>query len=184
MDEKDTKKDENERPKLTKKESLIQALKFTLFSSAAGAIQFVTATLLDLLLQRIFNSPESSWTYYPSYFTGLVLSVIFNFTVNRKFTFKSANNVPVAMMKVFGYYCVFTPISLWLDYYPVTVGHWNHMLVLILTMLLNFVTEFLFDRFVVFGKSINTNEIAQKEREAKMKAEEADQSVADKSEKQ
>ena len=33
-------------------------------------------------------------------------------------------------------------------------------------MLINFVTEFLFDRFVVFGKSINTNDLGRKEQQA------------------
>ena len=85
----------------------------------------------------------------------LFLSVLFNFTVNRKFTFKSAANVPVAMLKVFGFYCVFTPLSIWWGNALTSAG-WNEYLVLAFTMIVNMVTEFLFTRFVVYGNSINT----------------------------
>ena len=91
----------------------------------------------------------------------LILSVLWNFTLNRKFTFKSAANVPIAMLKVAGFYAVFTPLSTWwtaLLTEPAYGIMWNEYLVLILTMLVNFVTEYLFDRFVVFGSSLDTAE--------------------------
>lgn len=135
----------------TKKEFL-RTLKFVLFSISAGLIQIVSFTLLNELL-HIF--------YWVSYLIALILSVLWNFTLNRKFTFKSAANVPIAMLKVAGFYAVFTPLSTWwtaLLTEPAYGIMWNEYLVLILTMLVNFVTEYLFDRFVVFGSSLDTAE--------------------------
>lgn len=131
----------------TKKE-LIRTIKFVLFSISAGAIQIISFTLME----EILHLP-----HWLSYLVALILSVLWNFTLNRKFTFHSANNVPVAMMKVALFYLVFTPLSTW--WTAVLTGTniaWNEYLVLILTMLVNFVTEFLYDRFFVFGKSIDT----------------------------
>ena len=92
-----------------------------------------------------------------SYLLALVLSVLWNFTLNRKFTFYSANNVPIAMLKVAGFYLVFTPLSTWWTAaLTAPAVAWNEYLVLALTMLVNFVTEYLYDRFFVFGKSIDT----------------------------
>ncbi len=138
-----------------KRTELWRTLKFVLFSCSAGIIQIGSFTLLNEL---------TSLPYWPSYLIALVLSVIWNFTLNRRFTFKSANNVPIAMLKVFGYYCVFTPVSTILGNYLVDTLLWNEYLVTGINMLLNFVTEFLFDRYVVFRNSIDTNDIAEKER--------------------
>ena len=133
---------------------LIRTIKFTLFSLSAGAIQIISFTLMNELLD---------WPYWPCYLIALVLSVIWNFTLNRKFTFKSANNVPIAMLKVLGYYAVFTPLSTVFGNYLAETLLWNEYLVTVLNMFLNFITEYLFDRFVVFGKSIDTNKNAKKE---------------------
>ena len=130
------------------KKELLRSLKFVLFSISAGIIQILSFTLLEELLHL---------PHWLSYLTALVLSVLWNFTLNRKYTFRSASNVPVAMAKVAGFYVVVTPLSTW--WTAVLTGPhvgWNEYLVLILTMLVNFVTEYLFDRFVVFGKSIDT----------------------------
>ena len=126
----------------------IRALKFTLFSASAGIIQEGTFLLMYNVLH---------WDWWPSYLISLALSVVYNFTVNRKFTFHSAANVPVAMAKVFAYYCVFTPISVFGGRYLTDQCGWNGNLVQILTMLLNFVTEFLFTRFVVYGKQVDND---------------------------
>ena len=131
----------------TKKE-ILRSIKFVLFSISAGLIQIISFTLMEELLHL---------QHWVSYLVALVLSVLWNFTLNRKFTFCSANNVPVAMLKVAGFYLVFTPLSTW--WTAVLTGAsvgWNEYLVLILTMLVNFVTEYLYDRCVVFGKSIDT----------------------------
>ena len=131
-----------------KRKELIRTLKFTLFSISAGLIQEGTFLLMYNVLH---------WDYWPSNLISLVLSVVYNFTVNRKFTFHSAANVPVAMAKVFGYYCVFTPLSTIGGEWLVKQCGWNGNLVQILTMLLNFVTEFLFTRFVVYGKQVDND---------------------------
>jgi putative flippase GtrA len=102
------------------------------------------------LLNEYTNLP-----YWPCYLIALVLSVIWNFTLNRKFTFQSSNNVPVAMFKVFCYYLVFTPLSTLLGDYLTSIG-WNEYLVTGLNMVLNFITEFLYQRYYVFKDSIDT----------------------------
>lgn len=103
--------------------------------------------------------------YWISYLAALVLSVLWNFTFNRRFTFKSAANVPVAMLKVFAYYCVFTPLTTLGGHYLEGTLGWNGNLVTLLNMVLNLVTEFLYCRFVVYRDTVDTNELAKKERE-------------------
>ena len=132
----------------------IRVVKFTLFSASAGLIELGAFALLNELLHL---------PYWLSYVVALVLSVLWNFTLNRKFTFKSATNVPIAMLKVACYYAVFTPLTGYLEhFYMMTLG-WNEYIATILNMLLNFVTEFLYQRFFVFGKSIDTNETQKEE---------------------
>lgn len=130
-----------------KRKELIRAAKFTLFSASAGLIELGSFTLLNEL---------TSWSYWPCYLIALTLSVLWNFTLNRNFTFQSASNVPIAMLKVAAYYAVFTPLSTWLGDYLAETLHWNEYLVTALNMILNFATEFLYQRFFVFGKSIDT----------------------------
>ena len=132
-----------------KKKEVWRAVKFTLFSASAGLIEMGSFALLTAL---------TSWSYWPRYLIALVLSVLWNFTLNRRFTFKSASNVPVAMLKVAAYYAVFTPLSTWLGSFLADTLGWNDFLVTALNMLLNFVTEFLYQRFFVFGKSIDTRQ--------------------------
>lgn len=131
------------------KQSIWQVLKFTFFSISAGLIQVLSFTVINELL---------SWPYWPAYLISLVLSVMWNFTLNRRYTFQSAANVPVAMAKVFGYYLVFTPLSTWLGALAEGAGV-NEYIVLALTMLTNFVTEFLFSKFVVYRGQENTRTV-------------------------
>jgi putative flippase GtrA len=131
---------------LTTAQNVVQILKFTVFSFSAGIIQAVSFTLLNEL---------TDFPYWPSYLIALILSVLFNFTVNRRFTFKSANNVPVAMMKVAAFYLVFTPLSTWLGNRADLAGI-NEYIILGVTMGCNLITEFLYQRFFVFRDSINT----------------------------
>ncbi len=129
-----------------KKIEFLRMLKYLCFAASAGIIQFGVTTLLNEVAHL---------KYWIAYLIGLVLSVIWNFTFNRKYTFKSANNVPIAMLKVAGYYAVFTPLStLWSN--ALTGIGWNEYIVLAGTMIINLVTEYLFCRFFVFGKSIDT----------------------------
>ena len=132
---------------------LWRTVKFVLFSASAGMIEILVFTVLNEF---------TALAYWPCYLTALILSVLWNFTLNRKFTFQSANNVPIAMLKVLAYYLVFTPVTTIGGNYLATVMHWNEYLVTALSMILNMTTEYLYDRFVVFGKSIDTNERAEK----------------------
>ena len=144
---------------MQQKQSLMQVIKFTLFSASAGIIQVGSFTLLNELL---------TMRYWPAYLISLLLSIVWNFTLNRRFTFKSANNVPVAMLKVAAFYLVFTPLSTWWTAALTEPAYgvcWNEYLVLALTMITNFVTEFFYDRYVVFGKSTDTA-INQKKEES------------------
>ena len=129
-----------------KKAELIRGVKFFLFSVSAGVIQIGVFTLLNEL---------AGLEYWVSYLIALVLSVVWNFTFNRKFTFKSATNVPIAMIKVACYYAVFTPLSTMLEFYLTSIN-WNEYLVTAINMVINFTTEFLYQRFFVFGKSLDT----------------------------
>ena len=131
----------------TKKE-VLRTVKFVFFSISAGLIQVLSFTLLEEVVQL---------EHWLSYLISLVLSVVWNFTLNRKFTFCSAGNVPIAMLKVAGFYAVFTPLSTW--WTAALTGEavgWNEYLVLAITMIANFVLEYLFDRFFVFGKTLDT----------------------------
>ena len=130
------------------KKELLRSIKFTLFSISAGLIQVLSFTLMEEVLHL---------NHWLSYLISLILSVLWNFTLNRKYTFYSANNVPIAMLQVALFYLVFTPLSTW--WTAVLTGEgvgWNEYLVLAMTMIINFATEYLYDRFIVFGKSIDT----------------------------
>lgn len=133
-----------------KKTELLRSLKFLCFSVSAGVIEFASFAVLSIFLSDEY--------YVLKAFISLSLSVIWNFTFNRKFTFKSASSVPIAMLKVLCYYIVFAPLSIFLaDLYLVKTLKWNEFIVKFVTMLVNFITEFLYQRFFVFGKSLDTN---------------------------
>ncbi len=121
------------------KKQLCQAIKFTMFSVSAGVIQIGSFALLEIFIKD----------YWIAYLISLVLSILWNFTLNRRYTFKSAANVPVAMLKVFGFYLVFTPLSTYFGNMAETAGV-NDFVILILTMSANFILEFLFCKFVVY----------------------------------
>lgn len=137
---------------------LWRTIKFTLFSASAGLIEMGSFALLNEL---------TNWSYWPCYLIALVLSVLWNFTLNRRYTFQSANNVPVAMLKVFAFYCVFTPLSTLLGNYLAETLGWNEYIVTIINMAANFVLEYLYDRFFVFKNSLDTNDVAKKKEESK-----------------
>ena len=140
-----------------------QFIKFALFSASAGIIQILSFTLMSeviIKLPFLQNLMETNRTfakimsneYGPMYLIALLLSVIWNFTFNRKFTFKSAANVPIAMLKVLAFSTLlgnyFTA-----KYADVTAINY---IVLACTMACNMTTEFLYDKFVVFKGSENT----------------------------
>lgn len=125
----------------------IRAIKFILFSISAGVIEFGTFTFLNEFTNLL---------YYPCYLIALILSVIWNFTLNKEYTFKSSANIKIAMLKVFIYYLIFTPISTLLGNYLVEKLLWNEYLVTILNMIVNLITEFLYQRYVVYKNSVDT----------------------------
>jgi len=150
-----------------KSKEVLRAIKFTLISISAGIIQIGSYALLRLLITQF---PEGSWQdYVIAYTPSLLLSVIWNFTINRKYTFKSASNVKVAMLLVLAFYAVFTPVSTIAGGALVNGGA-HPDLIMILTMLSNFVLEFLYTRFFVYRNSIDS---AEKKTEPK----EEDQSI-------
>ncbi len=141
-----------EEVKLTKKQSFMQFVKFLGFSLSAGIIQFGSFELMY---------DVCGWkSWWATYLISLVLSVLWNFTFNRKFTFKSASNIPLAMGLVLIYYCAFTPISVFGGRALEGIG-WNGTLVTVLMMILNFATEFVWDKFVVFNEKF-TNKLLKK----------------------
>lgn len=139
---------------MKEKKELIRAIKFTIFSISAGVIEFGLFALLEGI---------TSWDYWAKYIIALAASVIWNFTLNREFTFKSANNVPIAMLKVAIFYAIFTPVSTIAGNYLAETLGWNDLVVTIINMLCNFVLEFLYDKYVVFRGSIDTKENKKKE---------------------
>ncbi len=141
--------------KITTKQTIVQILKFVAFSMGAGIIQIVSYTIIHEL---------TDCAHWKAYLPSLILSVLYNFTVNRKFTFKSATNVPIAMLKVALFYCVFTPVSLYLGHLAEVAGV-NNYIIEAVTMACNLVTEYLYCRFVVYRGSMNTNKLAEKEKE-------------------
>ena len=138
------------------RKEILRSLKFLLFSISAGIIEIAAFSLLNEL---------TDWSYWPCYLVALALSVLWNFTLNRRYTFQSASNVPKAMALVFAFYCVFTPLSTWLGHDLADVRGWNEYLVTAINMAANFVLEFLYDRFVVFQDSLDTNSVAKKAEE-------------------
>lgn len=126
-------------------------LKFVLFSASAGLIEIGSFTLLNEF---------TGLRYWPCYLIALLLSVLWNFTFNRRFTFRSDANVPVAMLKVLGYYAVFTPLTTWMGDYLAETAGWNEYLVTAMNMVLNLVTEFLFQKYVVYRGKIDNNKKA------------------------
>lgn len=124
----------------------IRVVKFTIISISAGIIQILAFTLMNEIL---------GWNYWLSYLTALLASILWNFTINRKITFKSANNVKIAMLLTLSFYAVFTPVSTILGELA-TSGGVNEYIILGVTMVMNFALEFLFTRFVIYRGSCDT----------------------------
>lgn len=134
------------------RKEFIRTLKFIGFSTSAGLIEIGSFTLMNELI---------GWPHWLCYLIALILSVLWNFTLNRKFTFQSAGNIPKAMALVALFYLVFTPASTWLEHFLTGKG-WNEYLVTGINMALNLSLEYLYDRFVVFRNSIDTNIVKEK----------------------
>ncbi len=125
---------------------LIRAAKFTVISISAGLVQIGSFALFN----DVFR-----WNYWMAYLPSLLLSILWNFTINRKVTFKSANNVKIAMLLVLAFYAVFTPVSTVLGNWAEGIGIHDYI-ILAVTMISNFVLEFLWTRYVVYRNSCDT----------------------------
>ena len=134
---------------MNNKKELLRTIKFTIFSLSAGIIEIGLFTLLNKI---------TNWKYWPCYLIALIASVIWNFTLNREYTFKSTANVPIAMFKVAIFYLIFTPTSTILGNYLAESLNWNEYLVTGINMVCNFVLEYLYDKYVVFRGTIDTKE--------------------------
>lgn len=132
-------------------QEFIRFIKFALFSASAGLIEMGSFALLNEF---------TAWSYWPCYLIALVLSVLWSFTFNRKYTFRSASNVPVAMAKVALFYAMFTPVSTVAGAYAADVLGVNGTVVTLVAMVFNFALEYLWDRYFVFGSSMDTNAVA------------------------
>ena len=138
------------------RKEVFRAVKFVLVSASAGIIEIGVFTLLNEL---------TDMKYWPCYLIALVASVVWCFTINRRYTFMSTKNVPRAMAMVFAFYLVFTPASTILGNYLAETLHWNEYLVTGINMALNLSLEYLYDTFVVYRGEMDNNDIAAKERE-------------------
>ena len=149
---------------------LWRAIKFTLFSISAGVIQVISSFLLKFVIIDRIMDPEATMTFIIEQETstfiadtvGLALSVIWNFTFNRKFTFKAASNVPVAMLLAFLFYVPFYPFQIWyvamVEQGLSSIGGWGYVIGLATCMIINFVLEFLWQKFVVFHGKVDSND--------------------------
>ena len=131
---------------MTTSKEWVRILKFVLFSASAGIIQFGSFALLNEL---------TPWRYWPCYLISLILSILWNFTFNRRFTFRSNANIARAMLLVLAFYAVFTPTTTCLGDWLAEDMHWNEYIVTIINMLLNLSLEYLYQRFVVYRNHID-----------------------------
>ena len=174
---------------IIKNKELWRAIKFTLFSISAGVIQLVSSFLLKFVIIDRIIDPEATMTFIVEQYTstfiadtvGLALSVIWNFTFNRKFTFKAASNVPIAMLLAFVFYVPFYPFQIWyvatIEDQLSSIGGWGFIIGLGTCMIINFVLEFLWQKFVVFRGKVDTNDIAKKQSEKEAEAVSAEENT-------
>ena len=127
----------------------IRVLKFVLFSASAGIIQMGSFTLLKEF---------TGWRYWPCYLISLLLSILWNFTFNRRFTFKSDANITRSMLLVLAFYAVFTPATTILGEWLAEGLHWNEYLVTAINMLLNLTLEYLYQRYVVYRNKVDNRQ--------------------------
>ena len=164
------------------KKELWRALKYTLFAISAGVIQIVSSLALKAILNTFMDENktmvfinEIAVSSFIAETVGLALSIIWNFTFNRKFTFKAANNVPIAMLLAFVFYVPFYPFQTWyigaVEGKLAHIGFWAFVIAQGTVMIINFVLEFLWQQFVVFRGKVDTNELAKKEQQTSQSVE-------------
>ena len=138
-----------------KRKEIIRAIKFALVSASAGLVEIGVFTVMNEF---------TGLRYWPCYLTALIASVVWCFTINRRYTFKSTKNVPRAMAMVFAFYLVFTPATTILGNYLAEGLHWNEYLVTGINMALNLSLEYLYDTFIVYRGEMDNNDIAARDK--------------------
>ncbi|MBQ6315495.1 MAG: GtrA family protein [Mogibacterium sp.] len=146
------------------KKEIIRTIKFVIVSASAGIVEIGVFTLMNEL---------TNLKYWPCYLTALVASVVWCFTINRRYTFQSTKNVPRAMAMVFAFYVVFTPATTILGNYLAETLHWNEYLVTAINMALNLSLEYLYDTFVVYRNEMDNNDVAARKKAKEQAAEHA-----------
>lgn len=138
-----------------KNTEIVRSLKFVIVSISAGIVEIGVFT---------FMNEFTHLKYWPCYLTALICSVLWCFTINRRYTFRSTKNVPKAMMMVFAFYLVFTPATTVLGNYLAEDLLWNEYLVTGINMALNLSLEYLYDTFIVYKNDMDNNDVANKKR--------------------
>jgi len=146
-----------------KNKELVRTIKFVIVSASAGIVELLVFTAMNEL---------TGLKYWPCYLTALVCSVLWCFTINRRYTFQSAKNVPKAMAMVFAFYIVFTPATTILGNYLAETLHWNEYLVTGINMALNLSLEYLYDTFVVYRNDMDNNDVAKKKQDREQEKQE------------
>ncbi len=158
----ETKAEEKETTKKGIK-GFLRVLKFALVAGSAGLVQILVFTLLFSVIFKQKQDNTSSSAYWPCYLIAIICSVIWSFTFNRKYTFKSVANIKIAMLKVIIYYAIFIPLStLWSNAWARAWGvnpagnSWKAYIILGITMLINGITEYLVYVLWVYRGSIDS----------------------------
>lgn len=145
--------------KKAKRRTLMQIIKYAICTASAGLIEFITFTILtetpilsSIANEKVWFFTENNMAWFVATAIALFLSIVWNFTINRKFTFKSAGNVPRAMTLAFLFYVPFFPFKLWFNSYMPTRLGVDPLLIEVITMLLNGVLEFCWQKFVIYRK--------------------------------
>lgn len=141
-----------------------QAFKYLCCTASAGLIQIISFTILQAAIPDNgetlhFIVEDMSRATFIATTVALALSVLWNFTLNRKFTFKSAKNVPVAMFLAFLFYVPFYPFQTWYVHtVKVALGGSDGagFLAEATVMLINGILEFCWQKFVIYRKSTNS----------------------------
>ena len=131
-------------PRAKTKNGWLQFLQFVVVSLGAGVIEYATFALMTWIV------PDNKTMLVAAEVTSVVLSCLFNFTVNRKYTFHSSSNIPLGML-LYGVYYAFlaTPAGVWFLLF-LTQGGMHELLAKAVKMLVNFIFDYLFCKFILF----------------------------------
>lgn len=149
--------------KRAKRKGVVQFIKYALCAASAGIIQIVLFSILQTVLPKDMGNihfivEDMQLGTFIATTVALCASILWNFTFNRKFTFKDAGNVPLAMFLAFLFYVPFYPFQTWYVHTIKTLlsHHINvdgaGIIAEASVMAINFALEFIWQKFVVFRK--------------------------------